>query len=403
MCLDKANKLKNEGRYEEALEEYNEILKGEVNNNIFHNLKNLLLSYIGGYDKKVDCYVEFLLAQFKKAEILKHLERPQEELQCYDKVLELKPIIKPLAPGYFGRLENRVEIYDKALGSNPNNAEAVSNRYIVIGDLISTDEEVDGYNRFVKIFPNYMSAYYNKANTLYELGRNSEALDNYDKAIEIAPNKFFLHFNKANVLRDLGRFEEAVESYEEAIELEPNNLEAHFKRAIALGEIGRFEEAVEDYDVVLKFYPNAFSVCFNKAVMLKHAGRLQEANECFKRADKLVRDDVFEAEISRQNKDCILKALDEDWQELQAELAEIGYESHETEASALESSTAAEVSGVNSQQEYSVVESSGADSQPESSVDEVNTDIARSLAISETATSYTGPMGEGDSDEYLQE
>ena len=88
-----------------------------------------------------------------------------------------------------------------------------------LGRLGRHQEELDAYNKVIEINPQYAEAWYNKGVALGRLGRHQDALDAYNKAIEINPQDALAYSNLAEVLFNLGALERASTNVNKAISL----------------------------------------------------------------------------------------------------------------------------------------------------------------------------------------
>jgi predicted O-linked N-acetylglucosamine transferase (SPINDLY family) len=154
------------------------------------------------------------------------------------------------------RLDEALSSYDHALAIRPDYPEALSNRGGVLGDLKRLDHALLSYDRALKVRPDYPQALYNRGNALRELRRLDEAIASYDRALAIKPDYPQALYNRGNVLRDLRRLPEAIESYDRAVAVKPDHAEALVNRGISFKELKRFDEAIASYDRALAIKPN---------------------------------------------------------------------------------------------------------------------------------------------------
>jgi tetratricopeptide (TPR) repeat protein len=84
--------------------------------------------------------------------------------------------------------ENALGWYDKAIGINPNHADALNNKGLALHKLENYEEAIKCFDKAINIDRNYANAFYNKANTLDILEKYQEAIECYDKVLEIRPD-----------------------------------------------------------------------------------------------------------------------------------------------------------------------------------------------------------------------
>ena len=155
--------------------------------------------------------------------------------RCYGEVLQRQP-------EHFGalhllgviarqtrRTERAVELIKRAIGLNPNVAEAHISLGTALRDLKRHEEAIASYDKAIALKPDYAVAHYNRGNALMDLKRPAEALASYDRAIALKPDFAEAHNNRGNALMDLKRPAEALASYDKAIALKPDYAAAHYQ------------------------------------------------------------------------------------------------------------------------------------------------------------------------------
>ena len=141
-----------------------------------------------------------------------------------------------------------IKYLSKALKINPNHVGALSNLGISQKELKLFDEALDNYDKAIAIKPDHIDALINRGNVLQELKRLEEALDSYDKAIAIKPDNFEAFYNRGNVLQRLKHLEEAKISYEQAIMINSNCADAHWNLSLCNLRMGNFYEGWQGYE-----------------------------------------------------------------------------------------------------------------------------------------------------------
>ena len=119
------------------------------------------------------------------------------------------------------------EAYDQAMAVAPDSPEL----YYSKGDLFAKQgrlqEALDLIERAAELNPGYAEAWYAKGYILGEMEKRSEALDAYRRAIALNPSSGLsvrAWINTGNVLGELGRPLEALEAYDKAIEIDTQRL-----------------------------------------------------------------------------------------------------------------------------------------------------------------------------------
>ena len=143
------------------------------------------------------------------------------------------------------------------------------------------------FDKAIGINPQSAEAWNNKGNSLDNLGRYEEALAAYDKVIGINPQDSEAWYNKGVTLANIGRYEEALALFDKAIKINPQNANFWHNKGVILGNMDRYEDALAAYDKVIKIDPQYAEAWYNKGVTLVKLGRYEEAKIAFKNAHKL--------------------------------------------------------------------------------------------------------------------
>ncbi|WP_440952348.1 tetratricopeptide repeat protein [Methanococcoides sp. FTZ1] len=254
------------GRYEEALEKYDEAA------DILDEMQQLLLEE-GIEDEANNVAKRAMDIRFNKCFILFRLQRYEDTLQIIDETLSRKP-------------EDPKIIFSKGF---------------VLFSISRYEEALHILERAIEMQPEFPDPWYCKANALYQMELFEDALEAYSKAIEYAgimdfefPRYSFLNINpdptiktnaagvwysKANTLSKLGRTEEAIEAYSKALEIRKSFSDAWYCLGNCLAEAGRDEDAITALTNAIQIEPDLIAARENKAELLLKLGRPEEAKE----------------------------------------------------------------------------------------------------------------------------
>ncbi|MGB7442681.1 MAG: serine/threonine-protein kinase [Coleofasciculaceae cyanobacterium] len=165
--LSKADSLRREEKYLEAIATYNQVIA--VNANIAE-------AYWGR------CYS------------LNELKRSEEALINCDKAIALKPNYpeayssKGNALEQQGKHKEALESLDKALNIKGNSTEAWSNRGVALMSLKRPQEALIAFSAAINLQPAHVEAWANRGAALWALERYDEAVESIDKALELQPD-----------------------------------------------------------------------------------------------------------------------------------------------------------------------------------------------------------------------
>ena len=140
--LEKGNLFYDKRKFEEAIIQYDKIIK-DVNYLSALSNKGNALSDLGKYDKAIECYDKVLevdpndvRAYYNKGNALSYLGKYDKAIECYDKALELDPNYVNVLVNKGNALcnqftyEDAIECYDKALEVDPNSTSAYNNKKV---------------------------------------------------------------------------------------------------------------------------------------------------------------------------------------------------------------------------------------------------------------------------------
>jgi tetratricopeptide (TPR) repeat protein len=119
------------------------------------------------------------------------------------------------------------------------------------------DESITCYDKVLEINPNYANAWYNKGISLDSLEKYEEAIKAYDKAIEIDPKNIYAWHNKGNAFYNLGKYDEAINCYDRLLEIDPNYADAWLRKGTALTHLEKYNEGIASYDKAIEINPDS--------------------------------------------------------------------------------------------------------------------------------------------------
>ena len=298
--INKALQLHKDGKFEDAINLYSEVLENKKNDSQLLFLIGTAYIQQGKIEKgiqelkkSISLKPENVFAYSNLGNALKDLKRYDEALTSYDKALQINPnyadihnnrgsILKKLK-----KYNEALASYEKALQIKPNHAYAHNNKGNTLKDLKRYNEAIESYDRALQINPNYADAYNNKGNALKDLKHYHEALTSYDEAIKIKPDHFDAYNNRGIVFNEIKSHEKALACYDKALQINPNYAYAHNNKGNTLKDLKRYEEAIVSYDKAIKINPNFADTYNNKGNALKDLKRYDEALSNYEKVVKL--------------------------------------------------------------------------------------------------------------------
>lgn len=295
--LNEAIALHQQGKFEQAIALYSDILKIEPRHFDAIHLLGVIADQMKNHQLAADLIDQAITinssnadAYFNRGNALKELNQLGAAVASYDKAIRLNP-------RYVNAYNNRgvvlqrmnqfgaaVESYDKAVRIKPDYTEAHFNRGVALQEIMRFDEALASYRRVVALKPDFPTAHYNSGVALHALGRFDEALASYDRAIALNSNYAEALSNRGVTLGKLNRFDEAVASYDAAVALKPDYAEAYFNRGSALAELGQLESAVMSYDQAIAVKPDFAEAYLDRGYKLYDLDDRERAIAAYKKA-----------------------------------------------------------------------------------------------------------------------
>ena len=124
--------------------------------------------------------------------------------------------------------------FEKSAELDPGLSEAHYLTANTLARLNRLEEAVARYDRVLEIDGVSVHALANRAVALSRLGRSDEALVDCDRLVKLEPRDPRHHLSRAGTLLELGRFTEAAEAADAALRLSPKLADAHFLKGQGL-------------------------------------------------------------------------------------------------------------------------------------------------------------------------
>ena len=256
-----ANLYKNTGKFDKALEIYN--------NNISKNPQN------------PDVYIS--RAQFYYSQ-----KKWDEGDADFNKAIQLKPDSERAYNIFAGelyqqrRFEKALEIINKLLKLNPTNIYTLKTRAQFYEAMHKTDLAEQDYNTIVNLSSTdeeKKEALQNRA-FFYRFSHYYEkALKDYNTMIEMFPDDFDILENRSSVYEDMGKYELALEDINKIIRQKPNEVSGYNARSSIYQKMGKYNEALQDANFVISKDPKDLYNYRNRAQIYSEMGKLELAKQ----------------------------------------------------------------------------------------------------------------------------
>jgi tetratricopeptide (TPR) repeat protein len=136
-----------------------------------------------------------------------------------------------------GRMSESIACYRRALGSRPDDVEALCNLGNALREQQQLDEALSCLQRAMELQPDAPATINNLGALYHDLGRLSEAQRFFERAVELEPRNAKFHANLGTVLLDQHC---AIECYERALRLQPDDSQALCSRGMSWLSLGNF-------------------------------------------------------------------------------------------------------------------------------------------------------------------
>jgi Tfp pilus assembly protein PilF/class 3 adenylate cyclase len=213
----------------------------------------------------------------------------EEERQCYDKALALRPDYAAAHNNLAvvlrktGDATAAAEHYREALRLQPNNPEAHYNYAILLEDLGSDAGAAEHLREAIALRPEFVDAHHRYANLLARQGDAAGAVQHYESALETRPGHAEVHNNYAILLEDVGEKDAALAHYRAAIEARPDYAEAHYNLAILHEDRDEPGHAERHYREAIRLWPE-YGEAHNNLAVLLHASNTDDAELHYREA-----------------------------------------------------------------------------------------------------------------------
>ena len=155
-----------------------------------------------------------------------------------------------------GRLDEAIGHYERALALAPGDADAHSNLGNALLSLDRDGEGIASLRRALDIDPGSAEAHAALGIALHDAGELDDAVVHLRRAIDLGAATPDLHNRLGIVLGSQDRLDEAAVEFRRALDLEPDHIDAHANLGTALQMQGRLDEAVARFRAALRVAPD---------------------------------------------------------------------------------------------------------------------------------------------------
>lgn len=166
--------------------------------------------------------------------------------------------------------------YEKALGLDPENVDALSGLALVLADVGDTAKAAEILKKVAEKSPNLrtLTALAQAYEQMRDFGMASETLR---KALELQPENLDIKKDFANSLVMADKIDEALTTYEELVKEDPKDGLSYLRLSQIYRQKGQFEKAWEASNSAKRIDPNNLEIRYNEVNLNESQGKYAEA------------------------------------------------------------------------------------------------------------------------------
>lgn len=177
-----------------------------------------------------------------------------------------------------------VDLLRRAVKNAPGNAEIRSNLGAALLAAGNPPGAVEAFREATRLAPAYVDAHANLAAALVRLGQIDAAIDSFATARRLKPEATRFAKRLGELCLDRERLAEAADWFAAYLAHAPDDASALNNAALACERMGRLTEAEAHYRCALEHRPASPEIANNLANVLQRLGRTAEADALFDRA-----------------------------------------------------------------------------------------------------------------------
>jgi tetratricopeptide (TPR) repeat protein len=226
-----------------------------------------------------------------KACILDEFGRYEDSIRFYDKAIDIKNDDalthnnRAFALNKLERFKEALESAQKSINLDPKMAHAYKNKAEALLGLELYEECIEACEEALNIYLYMVDIYVIKMKLLARVGQHEEALNIFSRAAEYGLSDSRLYIEKANVMRVYEKFDDAIGLCDQAIALDENNADAHYYKGVCFFNKDSYQEALNSLNKVIEM-DNKYEVAYYyKALSLLN---INEQDQALKEIDKAI-------------------------------------------------------------------------------------------------------------------
>jgi len=197
--------LYSKGKFKEAIEQINILLKDFKNSAVLYNIYGLIYFNLKQYDASMNCYKKAIIINSKNYETYNNIGILLQNT---------------------GNPDDAIKNYKIALEINTSYLQAYNNLGLSLSDIGKNNDAIDSYKSALRINPNFLDAQNNMALAYQKIGALETAIKIFKKALKVNPNSVMIYNNLGNAKIETGDYSGALICYRKALKINPMYLKA---------------------------------------------------------------------------------------------------------------------------------------------------------------------------------
>ncbi len=215
---------------------------------------------------------------------LQNLGRHKEALDCYDRLIALKPedplpwLLRGSALTKLARHQDALSSCEKAIELNPRESRAWNDRGAIFLSSGRTDDALACFEKVTELEPENAFGWISRGMALSDLGCFQESLASFARAADLDPGNEMAHIYCCAAFIELKDFERALAHVDRALEIAPDHPLAWAVRSTALAAAGRYRDALHAVERALELGEGSSFLYFKRAEILFAEDRWREGS-----------------------------------------------------------------------------------------------------------------------------
>jgi tetratricopeptide (TPR) repeat protein len=268
---ERGKQLYREGRYEEALQAYDEAIRLAPDAARLHRARGLTRTQLGDFEGAIEACDEALRlrpdlggAALARATARARLNDHRGAIADTTLALDLGLKEENVYYAHYNRALNHAKLseYEAALEGfaeaarlRPDEAQAVHMVGVAYAYLKDHQRAFEHCTEAIRLDPQLLKAHYQRAVSLRALGRFQEAIDGFTHSLTMDSELVDAYYGRGMCHLELGDDAGALADLSRYIETEPAEPELLYTRGVAYARLGRLELACQDWEEVLRLDP----------------------------------------------------------------------------------------------------------------------------------------------------